>query len=222
VQVEVLGVLVEERDRRRLGADGRAPLDGAVGDGVQVVVEDPGLGVPLLKLGGQLGLADLAGEVALRVLDVEGAHQLLGERGAALHGLARLEVLDAGAHDRAQVDALVLVEALVLDRHGRAAQPHRQLVPGHDPAQDVRLHEAEPRAVGCVDDGDLPLVGRFQLAQVRRGGGDREHVAGHRQDGDHADGGDHPDGQQHRAAATVALTPPGLSLPVAHLGGRAD
>ena len=95
-----------------------------------------------------------------------------------------------GADDRVEVHALVLVEALVLDRDGRAAQVDRDVAPRDDAAQDVRLDEAEPRAVGGVDDRDLALVGRLQLGQVGRGGRDREHVAGRREHADDRDGGE--------------------------------
>ena len=98
--VRSFAVLVEEDLRRGLDADRGAPADRAERHGVEVVLEDPALGVLLLELGGQLGLADLALEVAARVLDVERAHQLLGDRRAALHVLAGLDVLHAGADDR--------------------------------------------------------------------------------------------------------------------------
>jgi hypothetical protein len=88
VQLQVLRVLVEEGDRCGLDPDRRPAAHGPVRDGVEVVVENPGLGVLVLKLRRQFRLADLAREVALRVLDVESADQLLRDRRAALHGLA--------------------------------------------------------------------------------------------------------------------------------------
>ena len=170
----------------------------------------------VLELGGQLGLADLAVEVALRVLDVERAHELLGDGRPALHGLAGLEVLDAGAHDRVEVDAAVLVEALVLDGDGGAPQVHRDVAPRDDAAQHVRLDEAEPRAVGRVDDRQLALVGGLQLVEVGSGGGDRQHVADRDEHGDDGDGGEHAEPEQHCAAPGVAPSPPRLSLTVGH------
>ena len=213
-------MLVEERDRRGLHPDRRAAADRSVGHRVQVVVQHPGLRVLLLQLGGELRLPDLAREVALRVLDVEGAHELLGDRRASLHGLAGLEVLDAGADDRVQVNAAVLVEALVLDGDGGAAQVHRDVAPGHHAAQHVRLDEAEPRAVDGVDHGQLPLVGRLQLGEVGRGRGYREHVADRRQHGDYRDGGEDGEAEQRGAAPGVAPPPPRLSLTLGHWNVR--
>jgi hypothetical protein len=137
-------VFGEERDRGGLHADRRAAPDGAVGHVVQVVVEDPALRVLVLELRGELGLADLAREGALGVLDVERPYELLRDRGASLHRVAGLEVADAGAHDRVEVHPLVLVEALVLDRDRRAPQLDRDVPPRHDRAHDVRLDVAEP------------------------------------------------------------------------------
>ena len=216
VEPEVLGVLVEERHRRGLDADRGAAADRPVGHRVQVVVEHPGLRVLLLELGGELGLADLAGEVALRVLDVERAHQLLRDRRAALHRLAGLEVLDPGSDDCVEVHAAVLVEALVLDGDGGAAQVDRDVAPGHDAAQHVGLDEAEPRAVGGVDDRELALVGRLQLGQVRRGRRDRQHVADRRQDPDHDHRREHAEAEQDRAARGVAPPSSCFSLPLGH------
>ena len=54
-------------------------------------------------------------------------------------------VLDRGADDALVVDALVLVEALVLDRHRRLLEDLRELVRGDGRDQVVVLDEAEAR-----------------------------------------------------------------------------
>src|SRR6201999_3914986 len=116
---------------------------------------DPALaaqaGVLVLELLGELGLADLA-LVALdagpdRVLRVQVADQLHRQRRAALDVLLGLQVLDRGADDALEVDALVLEEAAVLDRDGGVADDLRDLAAGHRRAQDVGADEAEAAAV---------------------------------------------------------------------------
>ena len=223
VEVEVLDVLVEERHRRRLDAERGAPADGAVRDVVEVLVQDPALGVLVLELLGELRLADLARVVALGVLDVERAHQLLGDRRAALHRVAGLEVAHAGADDRVEVDARVLVEALVLDRDGRLADHRRHLTEGHDLADDVRLHVAQARAVGGEDHRRLALLVRLERLQVRRCRRDREHVADRREGADDRHERQDADAEQELAARPAAVpASPLLSLPVGHgeTGGR--
>ena len=106
----------------------RAVREVAVRDGVEVLLEDPLLGVLLLELLGHQRLVQLALQRHLaRDLREDVADQLLGQRGAALLDLAGLEVLDGGAADGLPVDAVVLVEAAVLDRDGGLRQPRRDL-----------------------------------------------------------------------------------------------
>ena len=181
-------------------------------------MQDPLLRVLLLQLRGQLGLADLALEVALGVLDVQGAHELLGDRRAALHVLARADVLDAGADDRRVVDALVAVEALVLDRDHRAAHRRRHVPPWDRRADLVGLHVAQPRAVGGVDHRALALLVRLQLAQVGSGARHGDHVAGDRQQGQSAMASAITvEPQRDPPPAAPAAAPAScLSLPVGH------
>ena len=91
--------LVEVGLGRRPHAQRGLAAVGAVRDGVQVLREDPVLRVLVLELLGELGLADLA-LVALLRRAVERADELHRQRRAALHLLARLEVLDRGADRR--------------------------------------------------------------------------------------------------------------------------
>ena len=106
--------------RAGLDADGGLAADGAVRHAVEVLREDPELAlaarVQVLEVLGELRLADLALERALLLARVEVADELHRERRAALDLVAVLEVLHAGADDALEVDALVLVEAAVLDR----------------------------------------------------------------------------------------------------------
>ena len=217
---EVLGGLVEEGHGCGVHADRGTTAHCPVGDRVEVLVEDPALGVLLLELGGQLGLPDLALEVALGIADVERTDQLLGDRGSALHGFARLEVLDPRANDRVEVDALVLVEALVLDRHRGLAHRGRHVAERHHPTDDVGLHEAESGAIRREDHGHLALVVCAQLVQVWCRGGHGQHVAGGRQDADDDDGGHEAKGQCDLALGTTrAPPPPQLSVPMIHGSG---
>ena len=100
---------------------------GAEGGDVEVALEDLLLGVLLLQAEGELHLPQLAGHGALggvaddlvvvvlqAGLDERVAHVLLGQRGCALTRAAGV-VGHQGPHHAGGVDALVLVEALVLD-----------------------------------------------------------------------------------------------------------
>jgi hypothetical protein len=150
-------------------------------DRVQVLGEDLLLAPLAREVVGERGLADLledrpAALRARRVLD-----ELLRDRRAALDGAAGREVLPEGTGGAAHVDAVVLVEALVLDRDDRVL--HRQ--------RDVARRDDDPALVGerrevvaaDVDEErvlralELPAV--LELGQVR---GDRHH---------------HPEGGRH-------------------------
>ena len=108
----------------------------------------------VLVLLGHLRLADLALDRVLRVVDVEVADELLGDRRGALLDLARLEVLDRRADDRAVVDAVVLVEVLVLDRDRRLLELERDLVELHRRAAgSATARSRAALACGVVDLG---------------------------------------------------------------------
>jgi hypothetical protein len=165
VELEVLGRLVEDDPRGGLHADGGLAAERPVRRVVEVLVEDPPLVVDVLELLGELGLVDLALERAL-LGDVERADQLHGQRRAALDGLAGLDVLDRRADDALGVDAVVVPEALVLDRDRRVLERLRDLLARDRGAQDVGLDEAEALAVGGVDDRRGALVDRLELLEV--------------------------------------------------------
>jgi hypothetical protein len=202
---------------RGLDADRRLSVDGPVRDVVQVLLEDPLLRPLLLELLGHLGLADLALEVARRVLDVERADELLGDRGPALDRLARGDVLHAGADHALEVDSLVLVEAPVLDRDRRLPDRDRHVLPHDRRALLGRLDVAEPGAVGRVDDRARALVDRLELVDVGRRGGHGDHPGDRREHDQHGDRDEHAETQQHPAAnMAMAAALAYVSLAVGH------
>ena len=134
-----------------VGARGLADALGAAAevDLVQVEREDLVLGQLLLEPPGEDHLLQLAVEAALG-REQQALHRLLRDGAAALHDLARLDVGPGGAHDRAQVDAAVLEERVVLA--GDEGEDHvlGQLVEAHQPA--ALLEElADRTAVAVVD-----------------------------------------------------------------------
>ena len=153
------GALVEVRARRRRDADRLLAAVRPVGHGVEVLGEDPLLallaGVDVLELLGELGLAHLALERLLAVARVQRADELHRQRRAALDRLARVDVLDRRADDAFEVDAAVLVEALVLDRDRRVAHVLGHVRAGDRVAQDVVGDLAE---LGLVVEGEDPRV----------------------------------------------------------------
>ena len=121
---EQRGVRERELERRhvevRLGRGLDAVRAVAEVHGVQVLRQDPILGEPLFELPCEVGLADLAAD-RLLLADVDLLHELLRDRRAALDDLAGRGVDVCRAQERPQVDPLVVVEALVLDRDDRVA-----------------------------------------------------------------------------------------------------
>jgi hypothetical protein len=89
-------------------------------DRVQVRGQDPVLvvAVPLFELPRERRLLELARDRAV-VRHVGVLDELLRDRRAALDDGLVLDVCEQRAADRVQVDAVVLVEALVLDRDDR-------------------------------------------------------------------------------------------------------
>ena len=110
---EVRAGLAEVRLRRGLDAVAAR----SIVDGVEVHHEDVVFGVHLLELCGDVGLAHLARQRLLELLVGEHrvAHELLGDGGGAFRAAGQLG--HDGAQDALDVDAVVLVEALVLGVH---------------------------------------------------------------------------------------------------------
>ena len=117
-------------------------------DRVEVGGEDPVLRPPLGQLPGERGLAHLAGDrllvPAVGVLDV-----LLRDRRAALDDALAADVLPERAHDAAQVDTVVLVEALVLDGDDRLLHDRRDRLRRDEHAALVATEDREHR--GCPE-----------------------------------------------------------------------
>ena len=106
------------------------------------------LAVEFLVVERELGLDDLLAQRVLVAAEVEVAHQLHRDRRSALQRGAVGDVLQRCAEDAGDVDAVVFVEALVLDRDGRVLEVPRDFIPVDGGAQQVGLDEAESRAVG--------------------------------------------------------------------------
>ncbi len=172
----------------------------------------------LVVLDRELRLDDLLLERVLVAAEVEVAHELHRDRRAALQRLSVREVLDRRAEDAGQVDAVVLVEALVLDRDGRVLQVRRDLAPRDRRAQLVGLDEAEPRPVGGVHLRGAAADDRAQRADRRCRLRDVEHVADGRDRADDQRGDDHAAADQQKPRRAGAMMPaPALSSLSRHL-----
>ena len=198
--VQVADRLPEVALRRGLHAEGAV----AEVDLVEVQLEDLVLGVLLLDLAGDLGLPELAAERFVAAADVLGADvpRQLHRDGREAFGHPHL---DQVAPDRAEhaepVDAVVLVEALVLGGDERGLDHRGHLGQGHDGAP-LLAQLGDEAAVGGVDLGGLVRVVAAELvdggaAVAGTGPGPRR-----RQDGQHerchGEEGDHDDATRAR------------------------
>jgi hypothetical protein len=161
-------------------------------DRVEVVAEDRLLRPLAREVVGHRRLAQLLEDGPLvlrgeRVLD-----ELLGDRGAALHHPLLHDVLVEGAADAAQVDAVVGIEALVLDRDDRVLHHRRDLVLAQEQALLVAGEDADLVAVAVQQH----RVAGGWLVERRQVGGDRHH---HPEDG--RDGGQEADPDEQREQA---------------------
>ncbi len=177
---ELVRAVVEVGQRRLLHAVGAV----AEVDRVQVGGQDPVLRPALLELPREGRLLQLAADRALalrvRVLD-----ELLCDRRAAFDDLLVADVLPDRAHDPVDVDAAVLVEALVLDRDDRQLHPVRDLVRAdEDSALLAAQHRQHALALAVVD-----VAVDLALLQPRRV--ERRDLARHR--------GDEAEGERHRS-----------------------
>ncbi len=168
-QVEVLGRFAEVGLRRRLGSDGSLAVDRPVRRRVEVLGQDPVAVMRFEEFLRQRRFLDLPLQRVFRVVDVEVADQLLGDRRGALNRLAAGQrVLPGGAGDALRVEGAVGEEVLVLDRDGRVFQRFRQHF-GRDGLTDVvGADEADQAAVGSVDRRGAALLDRFQARERRR------------------------------------------------------
>ena len=172
-----------------VGARGRLDPVGAVAevDRVEVVAEDLLLRPLAREVVGERGLAQLLEQRALvlggeRVLD-----ELLRDRRAALDApSAATTSWYERAADAAQVDAVVGVEALVLDRDDRVLHHRRDLRPR---CRKIRfsLPVSRPSAL-AVGGRRAPSCAARRLLELRQVGGDGHHHPEHgRDDGEHAE-----------------------------------
>ena len=90
--------------------------------GVEIRGQDPVLAPLLLELPREGRLDQLAAD-RLLIRQERVLHELLGDRRASLHGPLVRDIGPEGAPHAANVDAAVLVEALVLDRDDRVLHP---------------------------------------------------------------------------------------------------
>ena len=136
--------------------------------GVEVLEEDEVLGVLVFEAQGVPELLELPGGGLLGVLDDRQLDVLLGDRGTALADAAGLEVGAGGPDDGLQVDAVVLVEALVLDGDDGVADQFGDLVEGPGAGAVLRGDQGgDERAVAGDDDRGLGGLGNRDLGRRR-------------------------------------------------------
>jgi hypothetical protein len=142
-------------------------------DLVQVRGEDLVL-VPLaLELVGQRRLAELLEDGSAALGGQRVLHELLGDSGGSLRGAGTRDVLHDRAADPHEVDAAVLVEALVLDRDGGLLHDRGDVLGADQDAAAVVREGGELLAVDVVDDGVLrvrELRPVLELGKVARDG----------------------------------------------------
>ena len=171
-EVELLGVDIEERPGGRL----HAVRTLAEVDRVQVAREDLVLRQPVFQLPGEHRLAHLAGDRSVGP-GVQVLHQLLGDRRAALLDAAVADVHVGGTEDRPTIDPVVEVEATVLDRDGRVADPRGDLGRPKDHAILDRMELCDHPVVRGIDEGRLRELASRNVIQVHATGS-REKGAG--------------------------------------------
>ncbi len=192
--------------RSGLDPDRCRSLHRPVGGGVEVLAENLPPRVALGVLVGQLRLDDLALEIPLGIADAEVAHELLGDRRPSLDHLSRLQVLQRRAADALVVDPAVLVEALVLDRHGSQLQALGHAVDRDRLPSFVGVDEAQLAAVPGVEDRVAAAVDLLAGGERGRLGGDVEHPGGHRHRAQ-ADRHDDPGGEEEHLAGGATAPP---------------
>ena len=118
-----------------------------------------------------------------RVLD-----ELLGDRRGALGGALAEDVFDQGAADALEVDAVVFVEAGVLDRDHRVLDVGGDLARAEQDFVLVAGQRPDRFAVGVDDDAVLRGLVLGEVVDRRQVLGDRgHHPEDHRDDGEDAE-----------------------------------
>ena len=184
-EIQLVRVLLEVRARGLLDAVGAVPEV----DGVEVRGENAVLAPPLLELPCERGFPHLPRERPL-VPDVGVLDELLRDRRSALDDLSVSHVLPEGARHSADVDPLVLEEALVLDRDDRLAHDRRDVVRADEDAALVATENGEDRAAvrrvddrvdvralrGRIEGGDLARDGAHETERERQCREDEENA----------------------------------------------
>ena len=166
LQRELLRRLAEIAARRQLDPPGAAPEI----DRVEIKLEDLVLAEPALDPRGNDHLADLAlvGQVFAHQ---QVLHDLLGDGRAALRAPGLREVADEGADQAALVDALVLVEALVLGGDEGIAHLLRDIGERNPhPALVLLEHLGETLALAVEHHAGTGQLEALELAVVRQVG----------------------------------------------------
>ncbi len=166
-----------------VGASGGLDPVGALAevDRVEVLGEDFVLSPVVLQAVGERRLAELLEDRAAFFGGQGVLDELLGDRRGALLGALAEDVADQGAGDALEVDAVVFVEARVLDRDHRVLDVRRDLPRGEQDLVLVAGQGADRLARGVED---LAVLRGLVLGEVV----DRRQVA--------RDGGHHP--EDHR------------------------
>ena len=135
---------------------------------VDVRLQDPTLAVVQLDQHRHQRFVDLAGEAALAG-EEQVAHQLLGQRGRALHRAAGAQVGERRPRDGREIDADVVLEIAVFHRLQAADQQRRHI---------GQVHDAPLHLAGAVQRGDARGVEMRDGHRLVTGGiGDRAHLA---------------------------------------------
>ena len=171
-------------------------------DRVQIRGEDAILAPALLELPGERGLAHLPRERSL-VPDVGVLDELLRDRRATFDDALLADVLPERAGDALEVDAVVLEEALILDRDDRLAHDRRDVIGADEDAALVSAKDGEDRpAVRRVDDCvDVRVLSR------RVEGGDLARDCTNEAECERDPGSDEEDGQQRRKTTLANPAP---------------
>ena len=158
-QREVVRRGVEETAGRRL----RAITLRSVIDGVEIQLKNLVLRVATVEIDGEHRLADLSLNRRWRVgPDEHLFDELLADRAPALGDVVMRVIGQRRARDTREVDAIVLVESLVLDRDGRLLDEGRHRVQRH--------HDAVVAMVAdVVDEGAMTIENQHVLVKPGRG-----------------------------------------------------
>jgi hypothetical protein len=224
-EVEVLYGAVEEHLGGGACAVGGLIAHRPVRHVVQVLIEDPRLGMLGFQLLGQLGLDDLVFEIVagtrLFVLlgQVDVVDDLLGERrGALQRGRAVRRVLHRRPQDPLIVQGAVVVKAVVLDVDRGMLQIRRQRGAGDDVVDRGRVDVAHRRAIGGEHLRRCASGRGLDLGEVGCRVGDVDHPAGDRQAADRQHAHDeHSAQREHASERGSSVAPPSaLSIASAH------